>query len=74
MKKRDDDRTAKSQNHQRSSVAKYTHVEPSSHATDVTGCVRYLENSKLEGRSVDRRVRMSEVQITDIPLYMYQNA
>ena len=29
----------KKPNHQQSSVAKYTHVEPSSHATDVTGCV-----------------------------------
>ena len=30
----------KKPNHQRSSVAKYTHVEPSSRATDVMGCVR----------------------------------
>jgi len=30
----------KKPNHQRSSTAKYTHVKPSSHATDITGCVR----------------------------------
>ena len=59
----------KSQTTQRSNEAKYTHVEPSSHAADVTGCVCQLENSKLEGCLVDRRVWMAKVWITDIPLY-----
>ena len=66
MKKRwrQNSKTWKWQSHQRSSAAKYTHVEPSSHATGRHGMCALI---KLEGSSVDQRVWMSEVWITDIP-------